>query len=182
MFAAGLPRRGVADRQRVFAVTMAAVCPCRESTYVFGSSGRRSASATKTHVGVRQAHCGARVVTSPNAARPRLMRAHGANAATTSGHHWDKSRPGTGGRHAQLRPITRSCRQLKQHLDQRCCVGSNTQKPSRRNAPSQTAISEPVDARSGLMISCRSNSQSSGSKNTRFVETGDTVKTPGRVR
>ena len=28
-------------------------------TYVFGPSGRRSASATKTHGGVRQAHCGA---------------------------------------------------------------------------------------------------------------------------
>ena len=34
-------------------------CLCRESAYVFGPSGRRSASATKTHVGARQADCGA---------------------------------------------------------------------------------------------------------------------------
>ena len=42
-----------------YSPSLAAVGLCRKSTYVFGSSGRRSASATKAHVGVRQAHGGA---------------------------------------------------------------------------------------------------------------------------
>ena len=42
-----------------YSPSLAAVGLCRKSTYVFGPSGRRSASLTKTHVGVRQANCGA---------------------------------------------------------------------------------------------------------------------------
>ena len=34
-----------------YSPSLAAVCLCRESTYVFGPSRRRSASATKTHAG-----------------------------------------------------------------------------------------------------------------------------------